>query len=115
MRTSLWIGFALLTSSRLVMSQSISDCRTTIDQIVAAPASKAFHIDASHPLPDWQKAKPITFCSDWQGKNLDPGLETSVRALWSDQMLYLRFECRFKTVTVFDDSEANGRRDKLWE
>ena len=30
-------------------------------------------------------------------------------------MLWLRFRCRYRTVTVFADSEANGRRDQLWD
>ena len=58
---------------------------------------------------------PISFCSDWQGKNSAPARQTTVRALWSPEMLYLRFECRYRELNLFPDSDPDGRRDQLWE
>ena len=58
---------------------------------------------------------PIVFCSDWQGKNPDEQRETQVRVLWSSQTLYLRFECRYRELFLFSDSDPNGRRDHLWD
>jgi alpha-galactosidase len=72
-------------------------------------------LDAGHPAVEWQTATPVIFFSDWQGKNPDPQRETKVRVLWSSQSLYLRFECRYRELYVFEDSEPNGRRDHLWE
>jgi alpha-galactosidase len=57
----------------------------------------------------------VRFSADWQGRNADPELETEVRVLWSPQMLYLRFVCRYRELFVFEDSEPNGRRDHLWD
>jgi alpha-galactosidase len=57
----------------------------------------------------------VTFCSDWQGKNPDPARETRVRALWSHEVLYLRFECRYRTLHLFADADPSGRRDHLWD
>jgi hypothetical protein len=38
-----------------------------------------------------------------------------VRVLWSPQTLYLRFECRYRELYVFTDSDPNGRRGQLWD
>ena len=63
----------------------------------------------------WQQAPPLRFSADWQGKNADPQRETEVRLLWTPQTLYLRFAAKFRTITVFPDSEPGGRRDQLWD
>ncbi len=72
-------------------------------------------LNAQNPAPEWAKASPILFCSDWQGKNADPGRQTVARLLWTPETLYLRFECRYRELFVFHDSEADGRRDHLWD
>jgi Carbohydrate-binding family 9 len=64
---------------------------------------------------NWNHAPVIAFCHDWQGRNHDPQRETEVRLLWSDDRLFLRFLCRYRTLDVFSDADANGRRDFLWE
>ncbi len=38
-----------------------------------------------------------------------------MRVLWSATTLYLRFECRYRDLYVFEDSDSNGRRDHLWD
>jgi alpha-galactosidase len=45
----------------------------------------------------------------------DPKRQTEVRLLWTPQMLYLRFECRYRELFVFEDSDPTGRRDHLWD
>jgi len=72
-------------------------------------------LDASKLANEWKLATPVVFASDWQGRNPDPGRETQVRLLWSSRFLYLRFDCRYRDIFVFEDSEANGRRDHLWD
>jgi alpha-galactosidase len=100
----------------MTMSQPNSTpCPEIESEIVAAPAPQDVSLNAAHPDPLWQAAKPVVFCSDWQGKNPDPQRETRVKALWSPKTLYLRFECRYREIFVFDDSDANGRRDHLWD
>jgi alpha-galactosidase len=84
------------------------------DEIVAKYVDM-IHLDAAHPASLWQSATPITFSSDWQGKNADPGRETHLRVLWSRQYLYLRFECHYRELFTFEDSDPNGRRDHLWD
>ena len=63
----------------------------------------------------WERAAPLRFNADWQGKNADPARETEVRLLWTPEILFLRFHARYRTITVFADAEANGRRDQLWD
>jgi hypothetical protein len=84
-------------------------------EIVAAHVDHELKLDSSHMADEWQKASPVTFYSDWQGKNADARRETQVRVLWSRQYLYLRFECRYRELFVFADSDPNGRRDHLWD
>ena len=63
----------------------------------------------------WGRAAPVRFNADWQGRNAGAGRETEVRILWTPEILFLRFQARYRTITVFSDSEANGRRDQLWD
>ena len=63
----------------------------------------------------WGRAGLVRFNTDWQGKNTDPKRETEVRFLWSPKILFLRFQARYRTITVFADAEANGRRNQLWD
>jgi alpha-galactosidase len=108
---------ALVCYSPFMMSQSrqSSQCSTPASEIVATHVAHEIKLDAGHPAAEWQNARPVAFCSDWQGKNPDPERETRARVLWSRETLYLRFECRYRELFVFDDAEANGRRDHLWE
>jgi hypothetical protein len=97
------------------MSESPSpDCAAT-SKLLAAHLQQEIRLDAAHPSPLWERAQPITFCKDWQGANPDPERQTRVRALWSKETLYLRFECRYRELFVFEDADSNGRRDRLWE
>jgi hypothetical protein len=88
-----------------------------------APANTAlaaqFHgsLDvAGLPLPKaWQSTTPVSFDADWQGKNADPRRQTEVRLLWTQKFLYLKFAARYRLITVFDEADPNGRRDKLWD
>jgi len=92
-----------------------SQCATPGKEVIAAAIAHELTLDARHPAAEWQSAKPVTFCADWQGKNADPDRQTQVRVLWTPQTLYLRFECRYREIFVFADSDPNGRRDHLWD
>lgn len=87
------------------------------------PDSEVVAVHLQHPLgsdgmpsqQDWERTQPVSFDSDWQGKNEDPERQTEVRLLWTSDALYLRFRCLYRTIHVYDDAEPNGRRDQLWE
>jgi alpha-galactosidase len=87
----------------------------TDSEIVAARIARDIQLDSKNPAVEWELATPISFSADWQGKNADPTLETEVRVLWSPANLYLRFVCHFRELFVFEESDANGRRDQLWD
>jgi len=84
-------------------------------EIVPGYINHELKLDAATFAEEWRNATPVNFSSDWQGKKGDPARETEVRALWSLPYLYLRFECRYRDLFVFEDSNANGRRDHLWD
>ena len=117
LRHILTLTIAILLSSIAMMSQTapLPRCATTTSEIVASFVAGDISLDAEHPAAEWQRAQPIVFCSDWQGNNPEEQRETAVRVLWSPQTLYLRFECRYRELYVFEDSDSNGRRDHLWD
>ncbi len=42
-----------------------------------------------------------------------PDVSTTVRALWSRQFLYLRFDCPYTSLTTFDQRQQDGKRAHL--
>lgn len=110
-----WILTTILFSSLPLMSQNTPPCSSSPDTVFAVKADKPVQLDARHPSPDWSRAVPITFCADWQGEHPDMGRQTTVRVLWTTESIYLRFECRYRDLFTFDDSDPNGRRDHLWD
>jgi alpha-galactosidase len=110
---------SLLLVAHIAMTAHSSDsptaCSADPSEITVVGIQENLVLDAAHPAPAWSQATPVSFCADWQGKNADLGRQTSVRALWSPTTLYLRFECRYREVYVFEDAESNGRRDHLWD
>jgi Carbohydrate family 9 binding domain-like len=71
---------------------------------------------AGFPAPGaWSRPSSIRFDSDWQGQNEDPKRQTEVRLLWTSATLYLQFIAHYRVITVFEDAEPSGRRDKLWD
>ena len=72
-------------------------------------------LNSARPGSQWQNAATVTFCRDWQGKNADPERTTRVQLMWSAKTLYVRFECRYRELFLFDDAEEGSRRDRLWE
>jgi alpha-galactosidase len=91
------------------------------DHFMSTPTATAVRLLATvdpHGFPSasaWEIAPPVRFDADWQGKNNDPLLETEVRLLWTPDTLYVRFQAHYRSITVFPDSDPNGRRDLLWD
>ena len=111
-----WMIAGICFLSQLLMGQETQPaCSPGADIITATWIRHEIALDARHPAPEWGSAQGVSFCQDWQGKHPDPERQTQVRALWTPQVLYLRFECRYRELSVFDDSETTGRRDQLWD
>jgi alpha-galactosidase len=84
-------------------------------EVLAKRIPRDIALNAADPSTSWASAIPVRFSEDWQGKNPDSGLQTEVRVLWTPAAIYLRFICSYREITVFQDSDANGRRDHLWD
>jgi alpha-galactosidase len=63
----------------------------------------------------WANAPKHYFDADWQDRNADPQRATAVQLLWTPQTLFIRFTAHYRNITVFTDSEADGRRYELWD
>jgi len=109
------ISAKMLLATALMFGQNNPMPCGAATAVVAAHIDHDLRLDARHAVPEWQRATAVSFCSDWQGKNSDPGLNTEVQVLWSEHNLYLRFESRYRELFLFEDSDANGRRDHLWD
>ena len=95
------------------MSQT--PCSSSPTTISAFHLNHEIALDARHPAEEWSQTSPVTFCADWQGQNADPARQTGVRVMWTPHTLFLRFVCRYREITIFNDSEPSGRRDHLWD
>jgi Carbohydrate-binding family 9 len=93
----------------LLANQMTTETATAV-HFVGAMDAQGFPVDSA-----WEIAPPVRFSADWRGQNADPERETEVRLLWTPQTLYLRFDARYRVLTVFPDSDPSGRRDHLWD
>ena len=111
------IAIAILEGGVPGAIPTMAEHNLTEDQRTASAARMNETTDAEgFPKPSsWENARSVRFQADWQGKNADPERETEVRLLWTRETLYLRFQARYRVITVFADAEPNGRRDQLWD
>jgi alpha-galactosidase len=116
-KITLKLSLLLVATSISMMNQTMTmpTCNLTTDPILAVHVVRDIPLNAASPASEWQSATPIAFCQDWQGKNPAPDRETRVRVLWSSETLFLRFECRYRDLHMFQDSDPDGRRDQLWD
>ena len=91
----------------------MADIRT--DTAFAVRIVGAADAEGFPPERAWETAPPVCFAADWQGKNADRQRETQVRVLWNAEFLFLRFDARYRSITVFLDAELSGRRNGLWD
>ena len=64
---------------------------------------------------DWDRAKAVRFDRDWQGQNADAQRSTEVRLLWTAETLFVKFHCRYRTISVFPDARSDGFRNGMWD
>jgi len=91
----------------------MADIRT--DTAFAVRIAGAVDAEGFPPERAWETAPMVCFNTDWQGKNADRRRETQVRLLWNEEFLFLRFDARYRSITVFADAGPSGRRDGLWD
>lgn len=64
--------------------------------------------------PEWAAAEPVRLEYGSRDAVARPSLSTPVRALWSDDALFLAFECPFTELSVFEPKQTEERLG-LWE
>ena len=79
----------------------------------ARKISQEIKLDGRLDKPGWQTARPVRLEYAMQDGAARPDLFTTVRFLWSDQSLYLAFECPYTRLTVFEPRRAEGKRFDL--
>ena len=83
--------------------------------------SQDFHPNGELDEPVWQTAKPVVMEYSSGDYSARPELATTIRVLWSNDSLYLAYECPFTALTVFDppafDKERHGNEQgvSLWD
>lgn len=73
-----------------------------------------FKLDGDTAKPVWRKVRPVQLLQESRTAVDRPDVVTSVRALWSQEFLYLAFDCPFTRLTVFQPVQATERIG-LWE
>jgi predicted TIM-barrel fold metal-dependent hydrolase len=90
--------------------------------IQARRVSQDFPLDANLDKPLWRTAKPVRVEQMAADASARPEVSTTVRALWSENFLYLAYECPFTKLTVFEPARFDRKRfdletegDSLWD
>lgn len=72
--------------------------------------SRDFEPDGVLDNPVWQTAHPLRLEYAMRDGSCRPEMSTTVRLLWSEQFLYLAFECPFTQLTIFDPPQWERKR-----
>ena len=78
--------------------------------IKAAFLQKDFELDGALTHSAWKTAQPVHMEYESRDYTARPELSTTVRLLWSDQYLYLGYECPYTKLTVFEPPQFDKER-----
>jgi len=81
-----------------------------LPRIKAAHREKDADPDATFTSADWQKAQPAPLDCSTKDYSAQPDIATTVRVLWSDQYLYLGYECPYSQLAVFEPPLTDKKR-----
>jgi predicted TIM-barrel fold metal-dependent hydrolase len=85
-----------------------------------APTARAkriandFELDGTLSNGQWNEAEPVHLEYESPTYRARPEISTSIRLLWSDQWLYLGYDCPCTELTVFDPPQQKERIG-LWD
>lgn len=66
--------------------------------------------------PEWDGSVPVSIRQYWSGADAPEHRRAEVRALWTSQALYLRFDCRQgEPLTISQDPKLHVKTIGLWE
>jgi predicted TIM-barrel fold metal-dependent hydrolase len=91
------------------------NARRLLARSLPAPVLQARHLSQDFALdgllddPHWQTAAEARVDQSSADGAVEASVATTVRALWSDQYLYLGYECPFTELTVFTPAQAAKR------
>src|SRR6266849_2899429 len=105
----------ILGAASKLESRRRLDAMSNAQTAVAAEMLELPDADGFPTSLAWGRAAALRFNKDWRGENADPERETEVRLLWTPESVFVRFEVNYRIITIFDDGDANGRRDQLWD
>jgi len=80
----------------------------------ASHLKEDFKLDGDTSKAAWRKVRPVQLGLESRTAVARPDVVTSVRALWSQDFLYLAFDCPFTKLTVFEPVQT-AERFGLWE
>jgi hypothetical protein len=92
------------------------NARRLLARSLATPVLKArrttsdFEPDGDRTRTVWQTTVPVFLECETRDGRPRPELSTTVRALWSRDFLYLRYECPFTQLTQFEPAQSAGKR-----
>jgi len=78
--------------------------------LAAVRIENDFEPDGSLSNPAWQTAQPARMDYQSSDYKVQAEVSTAVRALWSEQFLYLGYECPFTKLTVFEPAQMDKER-----
>jgi len=96
------------------------NARRLLAHSLPLPVMKAAHLgrdfapDGRFEEPEWRQAEPARIEYQSNDAAARPELSTTVRVLWSDDFLYLAYECPFTTITAFAPVQGDERLG-LWD
>lgn len=95
------------------------NARKLLARSLPTPVLSARHISQDFELNGclrsalWQTARPVRLDQASRDGTVRPELTTALRALWSDQFLYLAFEVPFTHLKIFEPPQAGRKRFDL--
>ncbi len=82
---------------------------------------RIYKVDVEIPLSDvrnrvWDRADVVRVGTYWSGEAVPEGRRFDVRMLWSDEHLYVRFDCgQGEPLTVSAEPVLNRKTMRLWD
>jgi hypothetical protein len=99
------------------------NARRLLARSLPAPTAKAVRIDKDFDEAQidgelneaaWQRAEPVALEYESRSYTARPEISTTVRLLWTDEWLYLSYECPYTKLTVFEPPQEKERLG-LWD
>jgi hypothetical protein len=64
----------------------------------------------------WKAVRPVTVSRYWSGETAPPGRHFEARMLWSDEILYVRFDAKqTEPLVVSDEPKLDSKTLGLWD